>query len=114
MPKHPLTKAALNRALAEIHPDPETARELLAMGIFRLRTRGGHALHDRCVPGHAPQAAPALPKPLEQAAVATTGPGVRGPSRLKAMLAAARAGKPIGSAGEWCTASPRKRPPACC
>jgi hypothetical protein len=31
-----------------IHPDPEIARELLAMGIYRLRTRGGHAGYGQC------------------------------------------------------------------
>lgn len=45
MPNHP---AALKTALADIHPDPEIARELLAMGVFRLRTRGDHALHEQC------------------------------------------------------------------
>ena len=36
----PLSKAALNRALAEIHPDPETARELIRLGIYRVRRDG--------------------------------------------------------------------------
>ena len=31
--QNPITKAALKRALAEIHPDPEIACELFAMGI---------------------------------------------------------------------------------
>jgi hypothetical protein len=45
----PATKAALKRALAEIHPDPEIAREFIAMGIYRVRDRlsgnrcGAHA-----------------------------------------------------------------------
>jgi hypothetical protein len=34
-----MTKAALKRALADIHPDPEIAREFLAMGIYRVRER---------------------------------------------------------------------------
>ncbi len=42
------TEGALKAALTDIHPDPEVATELLAMGIYRLRKRGGHALHDRC------------------------------------------------------------------
>jgi hypothetical protein len=40
MPKHPMTKAALNRALADIHPDPEVARELIGLGIYRVRIDG--------------------------------------------------------------------------
>jgi phage terminase large subunit-like protein len=40
MPKHPMTKAALRRALAEIDPDPETARELIRLGIYRVRPDG--------------------------------------------------------------------------
>ena len=47
MPKHPLTKAALKRALAEIHPDPEIARELIAMGIYRVR-RDGRLHNGKC------------------------------------------------------------------
>ena len=48
MPQHSITKAALKRALAEIHPDPDIARELIGMGIYRIRTRGGHAHNGRC------------------------------------------------------------------
>jgi hypothetical protein len=40
-----LTKAAQKRALAEIHPDPEVARELVATGIYRVRRDG--RLHNR-------------------------------------------------------------------
>jgi hypothetical protein len=37
MPKrNPMTKAALERALAEIHPHRETALELLRLGIYRI------------------------------------------------------------------------------
>lgn len=35
MAKLPMTKAALKRALAEIHPDPEIAREFFAIGIYQ-------------------------------------------------------------------------------
>jgi hypothetical protein len=31
-----ITKAALERALAEIHPDPEIARELVRLRIYRI------------------------------------------------------------------------------
>ena len=48
MAKRPKLEPAFEAALAEIHPDPEVARELISMGIYRLRTRGGHELHDRC------------------------------------------------------------------
>jgi hypothetical protein len=48
MPKrNPITKAALERALAEIHPDPETARELIRMGIYRVR-RDGRLHNGKC------------------------------------------------------------------
>jgi hypothetical protein len=43
----PLTKAALNRALAEIHPDRETALELLRLGIYRIR-RDGRLHNGKC------------------------------------------------------------------
>jgi hypothetical protein len=37
MPKrNPITKAALERALAEISPDRETALELVRLGIYRI------------------------------------------------------------------------------
>ena len=79
MPKHPLTKAALNRALAEIHPDPETARELLAMGIFRLRTRGGHALHDRCGAWARSAGRPCIAKAIRAGRCRHHGAGSTGP-----------------------------------
>src|ERR1700687_19624 len=48
MPKQmPVTKAALKRALAEIHPDPETARELIRLGIYRVR-RDGRLHNGKC------------------------------------------------------------------
>ena len=34
--RNPITKAALERALAEIHPDRETALELIRLGIYRI------------------------------------------------------------------------------
>jgi hypothetical protein len=40
MPKQPMTRAALNRALAEIHPDRETALELVRLGIYRIGRDG--------------------------------------------------------------------------
>lgn len=46
-----LTKAALKRALAEIHPDPDTARELIRMGIYRVRRNG--RLHNGKCEAHA-------------------------------------------------------------
>jgi len=79
MPKHPLTKAALNRALAEIHPDPEIARELLAMGIFRLRTRGGHALHDRCGAWARSAGRPCIAKAIRAGRCRHHGAGSTGP-----------------------------------
>jgi hypothetical protein len=45
----PLTRAALKRRLAAIHPDPEIAKELLAMGIYRAGT-GGRLRYGRCGP----------------------------------------------------------------
>jgi hypothetical protein len=40
MPKQtPITKAAFERALAEIHPHRETALDLVRMGIYRLPKR---------------------------------------------------------------------------
>ena len=47
MAKQPMTKAALKRALAEIHPDPEIAREFIAMGIYRSG-RGGRLRNGKC------------------------------------------------------------------
>src|ERR1700687_3982755 len=48
MPKQmPVTKAALNRALAEIHPDAEIARELIRLGIYRVR-RDGRLHNGKC------------------------------------------------------------------
>lgn len=44
----PRKDRVLEAALKEIHENPEIARELLAMGIYRLRKRGGHALHEKC------------------------------------------------------------------
>ena len=48
MAKQPMTKAALKRALADIHPDPEIAREFIGMGVYRLSTRGGRGKHGQC------------------------------------------------------------------
>jgi hypothetical protein len=52
MPKpNPITKAALERALAEIHPDRETAIELVRLGIYRI---GKHRrLHNGTCGAHA-------------------------------------------------------------
>jgi hypothetical protein len=47
MAKQPMTKAAQKRALAEIHPDPEVARELIAMGVYRVR-RDGRLRSGKC------------------------------------------------------------------
>src|ERR1700730_6021109 len=47
MAKQPMTKVALKRALASIHPDPEIARELLAMGVYRIR-RDGRLNNGKC------------------------------------------------------------------
>jgi hypothetical protein len=43
MPKrNPMTKAAIERTLAEIHPNRETALDLVRMGIYRLPKRFRH------------------------------------------------------------------------
>ena len=47
----PLTKEALNRALAQIHPDRETACELLRLGVYRVRRDG--RLHNGTCGAHA-------------------------------------------------------------
>ena len=36
----PPTKAALERTLAQIHPDPDTAIELVRLGIYRIHREG--------------------------------------------------------------------------
>jgi hypothetical protein len=43
----PMTKASLERALAEIHTDRETALELLRLGIYRVR-RDGRLHNGKC------------------------------------------------------------------
>jgi hypothetical protein len=45
--ERPMMKAALNRALAEIHPDPEIAPELTGLGIYRVR-RDGRLQNGKC------------------------------------------------------------------
>ena len=49
--RSPQSKAALNRALAEIHPDPEIARELIRVDIYRIR--GDGRLHNGKCEAHA-------------------------------------------------------------
>jgi hypothetical protein len=49
--RNPVTTAALERALAEIHPHRETALELVRMGIYRLRRNG--RLHNGKCEAHA-------------------------------------------------------------
>jgi hypothetical protein len=43
----PLTKAAQKRALKRVHEDPQIARELIGMGIFRPDT-GGRLHYGQC------------------------------------------------------------------
>ncbi len=40
MARSPMTKAAHKAALADIHPDRETALELVRLGIYRIRKDG--------------------------------------------------------------------------
>jgi hypothetical protein len=49
--RNPISKAALERALAEVHPHRETALELLRLGIYRI---GKHRrLHNGKCEAHA-------------------------------------------------------------
>ena len=60
----PVTKAALNRALAEIHPDRETALELIRLGIYRIR-RDGRLHNGKCGAWARSAGRPCIRKALE-------------------------------------------------
>jgi hypothetical protein len=81
MLKHPMTKAALSRALADIHPDPEIAREFFAMGVYR--SGQGGRLHNGKVRAYARNTGKPCQAPAMETADASCTGACLGRERLR-------------------------------